>query len=117
MPLKKLLGTTQEDLKHWADNLYEFLNRPEESESSVSVLQRIRGTIVITGTNVVGSTAISVSDVEKCDVRFLGSTTTSSVPASLGYIEALTDPTEITARRASSSSATTTVGFEITEYE
>lgn len=118
MDLPKLLhAENKEELKLWADKLIAYLRDSGSAGGGSAVIKSIqRGTISITGTNLTNTATITAVNTAKAELRLVGQSTTSSVLPSFAYLQ-LTDSTTITATRLSSSSSTTTVSYEVTEFE
>ena len=124
--VKKLIDARDPDaVKLWADAVYQQLlallgvDTAGSSSSSVgaAVINSIqRGTISITGTNTSNTSTITSVDTTKTELRILGQSNTTGSVASMAYL-VLANATTITATRISSSSGTTTVSWELTEYE
>lgn len=115
MTVPKLLDAkSAEELKLWADKVYEALLSTTGSGSVIKSIQR--GTVQITGTNTTGTATVTAVVMANSELREVGQTVSTGSAGSLAYI-VLTNTTTITATRASASSGTTTVSWELTEYE
>lgn len=74
-----------------------------------------RGVISITGTNTSATATITSVDTAKAELHFIGNTNNTISSNSAARI-VLTNSTTITATRASATTATTTITWEIKEY-
>lgn len=77
-----------------------------------------RGTIAITGSDTSNTATITSVNTAKSDIDFLGTEHSAGDATDFGRV-ALTNATTVTATRATGgapTSATTTVGFQVTEY-
>ena len=118
MTVPKLIDVKNlEELKLWADKVFEALQGTTSSTSTGSsgVINSIqRGTIAVangTSSNTATITAVVVANTE---LRQLGQTTAAASTNDMVYL-VLTNTTTITATRVGTSGVTT-ISWELTEY-
>jgi len=111
----KLLDAKDPDtIKLWADSVYkQLLGLSDSSGGGVSIQ---RGTLQITGTSASNTATVTAVDTTKASLHIVGQTNTQGADGSNAYL-VLTNETTITATRASSASGTTTISWELIEYE
>lgn len=117
----KLIDAKDPDaVKLWADKVYqqllELTGGTTTTGASAVINSVQRGTIAITGTNTSNTATVTAVDTTKAALHVVGQTNTQGSDGSNAYL-VLTNSTTITATRASSGSGTSTISWELIEYE